>query len=156
LLIKKTGASKDPQENIPRKLNSNYLIVVSVTLAVGTVLAAVNSISIPKIEFGRGVADLPSCLDSAIVGFSASSTSDDATISEVEVGPVGSECRSKHLRVTLEGSSQSVIRRITWQLPSSGGPFTQTADSSQIGSPAINPEDVLGIILDISDTAFSD
>ena len=156
MLIKKTSSAKDPQENIPRKLNSNYLIVVSVTLAVGTVLAAVSSISIPKIEFGRGVADLPSCLDSAIVGFSASSTSDDATISEVEVGPVGTECRSKHLRVTFEGISQSVIRRITWELPDSGGPFTQTADSNQIGLPAINPEDVLGIILDISDTPFAD
>ena len=151
------SSSKSPTK--ARKLNSNFLIATSIALGLGVVLAA-NSISIPSVEFGRGVAELSDCLDNAMVDFSMSGTSDAATISRVQVGPVGSDCAGQHLRVTLEGTSASVIRRISWQLASSGGPFVVSATDggvgTQIGTPAISPEDVLGIVLDISETAFAE
>lgn len=140
-------------ENLQQSARTGFYLLSSLVITLGLVFAA-NSISIPTIEFGAGVADIPDCLETARVDFSMSSTADTATISEIQVGPIGSVCAGQHVRVTLEGSSATVIRQITWQLASTGGPFTVSADDTQIGTPAIAPEDVISMILEISETPY--
>jgi hypothetical protein len=154
LKLRRKAPRRNPTKPVKKNRSKSLkLLAAALTLVFGSVLAA-NSIVIPLIELGNGVEEIPSCIEDAVVDFTMSSKTDTATISEVEVGPVGSECSGRYLRVTLEGSSQSVIRRLNWQLPSTGGPFTRTANASTIGSPAIEPEDVEEIVIEISENPF--
>ena len=141
------------QRESPRsKPGTNRVSVVTLVgstgLALGVVLAA-SSIYIPEIEFGSGVASLPECIRAAVVDFDLQVSGTGTTIRALDVRDIEPECNGQYLRISLMGASDDVIR----QLPSN---LLSTSNSLRITvpAPAIDPESVFGLNLEVSDSPF--
>ena len=136
---------------IPKKRSTKGLMLtffVSVGLAFGVVFAA-NSIYIPEVEFGSGVAALPECVREASVDFDLQVFTTGTTISALDVRGLADDCRGQYLRVSLTGTNDDVIR----QLPSSQLSNSTTLRIT-IPAPAIDPATVFGITMETSDRPF--
>jgi hypothetical protein len=120
----------------------------SVGVALGVVFAA-NSIFIPEIEFGSGVAALPECVREAFVDFDLQVFTTGTTIRALDVRGLAADCNGQHLRITLTGVTDDVIR----QLPSNQL-STNTTLRITVPAPAIDPATVFGITMETSDQPF--
>lgn len=139
-------ASKE--ETKPRR-GISLLLISSVALALGVVLAANTWINIPEVEFGRGVADVPACTRNSVVDFDLQVFTTGTSIRALDISGLGQDCNNQHLRVTLTSETESVIRTLpAVQLTSS------TTRRLTVDAPAIDPALVFGINMELSDTAF--
>ena len=139
------------EENISKtRSNKKHTLTMvgSASLALGVVFAA-GSIFIPQIEFGGGVASLPECIRATTVDFDLQVFTTGTTIRALDVRGIGQGCNGQYLQISLMGASNDVLR----QLPSSR---LSTNNSLRIvvPAPAIDPETVFGLNIDLSDSPF--
>ena len=125
-----------------------FVLIAAVGLVLGTVFAA-NSIYIPRVEFGSGVADLPACTQNSVVNFDLQVFTTGTTIRALDITGLTTDCNGKFLRVSLTSSTDSVLRQMT-----SARLTTATTLRMTPATPALDPDVVRGINLEISETAF--
>lgn len=125
-----------------------FVLMAAVGLVLGTVFAA-NSIYIPSVEFGSGVADLPACTQNSVVNFDLQVFTTGTTIRALDITGLTTDCNGKFLRVSLTSSTDSVLRQMT-----SARLTTATTLRMTPATPALDPDAVRGINLEISETAF--
>ena len=123
-------------------------MIAAVGLVLGTVFAA-NSIFIPRVEFGSGVANLPACTQNSVVNFDLQVFTTGTTIRALDITGLTTDCNGKFLRVSLTSSTDSVLRQMT-----SARLTTATTLRMTPATPALDPDVVRGINLEISETAF--
>lgn len=140
--------SSSPTTSADSTRGKTFVIVAAVSLIVGTVFAA-NSISIPSVEFGSGVADLPACTQNSVVNFDLQVFSTGTVVRALDITGLNSDCSGKFLRVSLTSSTDSVLRQMT-----SARLTTATTLRLTPATPALDPDVVRGINLEVSDTAF--
>jgi hypothetical protein len=86
------------------------------------VLAAANSILIPEVEFGSGVAEKPDCISDAVVDFEIST---QGTLTGITVSPVGLDCNGQWIRLSLfSDGSVTASEQVVWQVPISSQSIT--------------------------------
>ena len=93
-------------------------------LAIGFVFAATNSISIPRVEFGSGVAERPTCISDAVVDFE---TTTQGTLAGFTIAPIGTDCPGQWIRLSLFQSTDGsgiASEQIVWQMPASSPAVT--------------------------------
>ena len=125
-----------------------FVLIAAVGLVLGTVFAA-NSIFIPRVEFGSGVANLPACTQNSVVNFDLQVFTTGTTIRALDITGLTTDCNGKFLRVSLTSSTDSVLRQMT-----SARLTTATTLRMTPATPALDPDVVRGINLEISETAF--
>lgn len=125
-----------------------FVIIAAVGLVLGTVFAA-NSIFIPRVEFGSGVADLPACTQNSVVNFDLQVFSTGTIVRALDITGLNADCNGKFLRVSLTSSTDSVLRQMTSTRLSTATTLRLTP-----AAPALDPDVVRGINLEVSDTAF--
>jgi hypothetical protein len=142
----------DRVQSIPNReeqRGKSFMYVGISALAIGIVYASNTWINIPDVEFGSGVENLPACTRNSVVDFDLQVFTTGTTIRALDISGLGQDCNNQHLRVSLTSETESVIRTLpSVQLTSS------TTRRLTIGTPAIDPALVFGIILELSDTAF--
>jgi hypothetical protein len=134
----------------PKRPGVQFVVLSSVFLTLGIVLAANGTINIPDVEFGSGVVDLPSCIRDTVVDFDLNVSSTGTTIRALEVTGIGSGCANQYLRVSLNRQNGTAIRQL------STGPLgsaTTSVDLNVTGT-AIDPNDVHGINMELSENPF--
>ena len=117
-----------------------FILLASLALTIGSVLAATTSISIPDVEFGSGSAPRPDCIANAIVDYTTSST---GRLSELTISGIGGECAGRWVRLSLytsvDGTGQPV-EQVVWQMPQPTIPpvtsYTARANGTQTGTVA--------------------
>ena len=114
------------------------LLIASVSLTLGVVLAATTTILIPNVEFGAGVAGRPGCLETSIVDYG---TTIDGTLSDLSITGIGNDCAGDWIRISLFASSDGTgvpLEQVVWQLPAPTEPpalsFTARANGRTIGT----------------------
>ena len=139
-----------PKEaTIRQRRGYSFLQISSVALALGAVFAANTWINIPEVEFGRGVAEVPACTRDSVVDFDLQVFSTGTTIRALDVTGLGADCNGQYMRISLTSSTESVIRQFT------AGPLsTATTLRLTVTAPAIDPETVFGMNLELSDSPF--
>jgi hypothetical protein len=157
-----------------------FILLSSLSLAIGSVFAASTNISIPDIEFGSGSAQRSDCLSDGLVDYV---TSMSGRLTELTISGIGSECAGKWVRISLFTSSDGSgvpVEQVVWQLPAASSPpaasYTVRANGTTTGvvSGVIWPSSETGtagllsgaatvsvstinsILLDSSDSALSD
>jgi hypothetical protein len=115
----------------------------------GIVLAGTGTINISQVEFGAGVADLPYCIRETVVDFDLNVSSTGTTIRTLEVSGIGDGCDGQYLRVSLNRQNGTVIRQL-----STGQLGSATAVDLTVTGTAIDPNDVHGIDIDLSENPF--
>lgn len=153
------------------------LVVISITLSLGGVLAA-TSIAISPVELGAGSASTPTCLQDSVIDFG---TSQQGNLTGITISQIGSDCAGQWVRLSLYSSSDGTglpIEQIVWQVPAASTPpvtaytlrangvTTETtlptvwpsseAGSSGLASPTIATSNVNSYLLEVSDTALTD
>ena len=114
-----------------------FVLLASLALSIGSILAANTSISIPDVEFGSGSAARPDCIANAIVDYTTSSA---GRLSELTISGIGGECAGRWVRLSLytsaDGSGQPV-EQVVWQMPQPTVPpvasYTSRANGTQTG-----------------------
>lgn len=145
------GFERTPKTPAGKTDNSKgrpFIIVAAIALSVGAVFAA-NSIFIPQVELGSGVADLPACVSDSVVNFDLQVQTTGTTIRALDITGLNADCNRKFLKVSLTSSTDSVLREIT-----SARLTTATTLRLTPANPALDPNVVHGITLEVSDTAF--
>jgi hypothetical protein len=162
------------------KFGRSTPLFVSVTLAVGTVLAGASSILIPQIELGAGVVAVPECLSGSIVDYG---TTLEGRLSEVTITDVGADCAGQWIRISLFTSSDGsgdAVEQVVWQMPAASNPpvasFTISANGAttgvisgtvwpvsedgtsglRSGAAAVSVSTINSFLLETSDVALSD
>lgn len=137
------------EETIRQRRGYSFLQITSVALALGVAFAANTWINIPEVEFGRGVAEVPACTRDSVVDFDLQVFSTGTTIRALDVTGLGADCNGQYMRISLTSSTESVIRQFT------AGPLsTATTLRLTVTAPAIDPETVFGMNLELSDSPF--
>jgi hypothetical protein len=131
------------------KPNTFFLQIASGVLAISGVFALATWIDIPEIEFGAGVGDLPSCVRDSVVNFDLQVQTTGTTIRALDITGLNTDCNGKFLRVSLTSSTDSVLRQMT-----SARLTTATTLRLTPATPALDPDVVRGINLEVSDSAF--
>lgn len=93
------------------------LLIASVSLTLGVVMAATTTIFIPNVEFGAGVVGRPGCLETSIVDYG---TKINGTLSDISITGIGNDCAGDWIRISLYSSSDGTgvpIEQVVWQLP---------------------------------------
>jgi hypothetical protein len=125
-----------------------YLGAFALTL--GSVFAANTWITIPDVEFGRGVANFPACIKYSVVDFDLEVTEARTTVSALDISNLGIDCDGKYLRVTLLGlSDEEIIGQ--FRSPQLG---TASTLRLAVDSVEINPASVYGVNFELSDRPF--
>jgi hypothetical protein len=112
-------------------------LIVSVVLAVGSVLAATTAILIPQVELGAGVSQKPTCLTDSLVDYT---TSTSGTLSEITISGIGSDCAGQWIRISLYSSTDGTgdpLEQVAWLLPATDpqvSAFTARADGTTTGT----------------------
>jgi hypothetical protein len=133
----------------PKRSGVQFVVLSSVFLTLGIVLAGNGTINIPQVEFGSGVADLPSCIRDTVVDFDLNVSSTGTTIRALEVSGIGDGCDGQYLRVSLNRQNGTVIRQL------STGPLgSATAVDLTVTGTAVDPDDVHGINMELSENPF--
>ena len=151
----KQDTPKSPFDRVPtipkrEEQRGKSLMYLGISgLALGVVFAANTWISIPEVEFGAGVATLPSCTRDSVVDFDLLVQTTGTTIRALDISGLGQDCNGQFLRISLLSETDTVVR----QLPSVQL-STSTTRRLTIDPPAIDPAVVFGINLELSDTAF--
>jgi len=105
--------------------SSKWIIFApALVLSLGYVLAAANSILIPEVELGAGVAEKPDCISEAVVDFEIST---QGTLTGINVSPVGLDCNGQWIRLSLFQSSDgsgTASEQVVWQVPISSQSIT--------------------------------
>jgi hypothetical protein len=112
-------------------------------------LAGNGTINIPEIEFGRGVADLPACIQDTVVDFDLNVSSTGTNIRALEVSGIGVGCEDQYLRISLNGQNGTVLRQL-----SSGLLGSATSVDLTVTGTAVDPDDVYGINMELSENPF--
>lgn len=126
------------------------LIYASVfTLALGPVLAANTWITIPEVEFGKGVANFPECIKFSVVDFDLDVSESGTIVSALDISELGNDCEDKYLRVSLLGSEDEIVGQFSSPQLESASSLRLTVDSQ-----VINPASVFGVNFELSDRPF--
>jgi hypothetical protein len=112
-------------------------------------LAGNGTINIPQVEFGSGVADLPSCIRDTVVDFDLNVSSTGTTIRALEVSGIGDGCDDQYLRVSLNRQNGTVLRQL-----STGQLGSATSVDLTVTGTAVDPNDVHGINMELSENPF--
>lgn len=131
------------------KRNTVFLQVSAVVLSFGAVFAANTWINIPQVEFGSGVASIPACTRDSVVNFDLQVFETGTVIRALDITGLSADCDGQYLRLSLTSSTESVLRQMT-----SNRLTTATTLRLVPASPALDPDVVRGINLEVSDTAF--
>ena len=123
-----------------------YLGAFALTL--GSVFAANTWITIPDVEFGRGIANFPACIKYSVVDFDLEVTEAGTTVSALDISNLGNDCEGKYLRVTLLGLSDEEIRG-QFRSPQLG-----TAPTLRLPVDPIDPATIHGVNFELSDRPF--
>jgi hypothetical protein len=114
-----------------------FVLLASLALSIGSILAANTSISIPDVEFGSGSAARPDCIANAIVDYTTSSA---GRLSELTISGIGGECAGRWVRLSLYTSSDGTgqpVEQVVWQMPQPATPpvasYTARANGTQTG-----------------------
>ena len=114
------------------------ILISSVALTIGAVMAATTTILIPNVEFGSGVVGRPGCLETSIVDYG---TTIDGTLSDLSITGIGNDCAGEWIRISLYSSSDgsgSPIEQVVWQLPAPTEPpalsYSARANGTTIGT----------------------
>jgi hypothetical protein len=124
-----------------------YLGAFALTL--GSVFAANTWITIPDVEFGRGVANFPACIKYSVVDFDLEVTQARTTVSALDISNLGIDCEGKYLRVTLLGLSEEIIGQLNSLQLGTASTLRLAVDSLEI-----NPASVYGVNFELSDRPF--
>jgi hypothetical protein len=151
----KTERHSSPFDRVPsipnreEKRGKSFMFVGISALAIGAVFAGNTWISIPEVEFGSGVENLPACTRNSVVDFDLQVFTTGTTIRALDVSGLGPDCNNQFFRVSLMSETESVIRTLpAVQLT------TSTTRRLTVEAPSIDPALVFGINLELSDTAF--
>ena len=126
------------------------LIYVSVfALALGSVFAANTWITIPEVEFGKGVANFPECIKFSVVDFDLDVSESGTVVSALDISDLGNDCADKYLRVSLLGSEDEIVGEFNSPQLGSAPTLRLTVDSQ-----VINPASVFGVNFELSDRPF--
>jgi hypothetical protein len=115
----------------------------------GSVFAANTWITIPDVEFGRGVANFPACIKYSVVDFDLEVTEAGTTVSALDISNLGIDCEGKYLRVTLLGLSEEIIGQFNSLQLGTASTLRLAVDSVEI-----NPASVYGVNFELSDRPF--
>lgn len=133
----------------PQRRGVTFVALSALFLTLGIALAANTTISIPGIEFGRGVTEFPPCIRDTVVDFDLTVSSTQTTIRALEISGLGADCAGQYLRVSLSSDNGTVIRQLT-----SGQLGSATTLELVVTGTAIEADTVHGINLELSPTAF--
>ena len=133
----------------PKRQGVQFVVLSSVFLTLGIVLAGNGTINIPEIEFGRGVADLPTCIQDTVVDFDLNVSSTGTNIRALEVSGIGVGCEDQYLRISLNGQNGTVLRQL-----STGQLGSATSVDLTVTGEAVDPVDVHGINMELSENPF--
>jgi hypothetical protein len=125
------------------------VVISSVFLTLGIVLAGNGTINIPQVEFGSGVADLPACIQDTVVDFDLNVSSSRTTIRAVEVTGISSGCADQYLRVSLNRQNGTAIRQLSTGLLGSA-----TSVDLTVTGEAVDAISVFGINMELSENPF--
>jgi hypothetical protein len=125
------------------------VVISSVFLTLGIVLAGNGTINIPQVEFGSGVADLPACIQDTVVDFDLNVSSTRTTIRAVEVTGISSGCADQYLRVSLNRQNGTAIRQLSTGLLGSA-----TSVDLTVTGEAVDAISVFGINMELSENPF--
>ena len=125
------------------------MVISSVFLTLGIVLAGNGTINIPQVEFGSGVADLPACIQDTVVDFDLNVSSSRTTIRAVEVTGISSGCADQYLRVSLNRQNGTAIRQLSTGLLGSA-----TSVDLTVTGEAVDAISVFGINMELSENPF--
>ncbi len=114
------------------------VLIASLALTIGAVMAATTTILIPNVEFGAGVVGRPGCLETSIVDYG---TLVNGTLSELSITGIGNDCAGEWIRISLYSSTDgtgSPIEQVVWQLPAPTEPpalsYSARANGTTIGT----------------------
>ena len=124
-----------------------YLGAFALTL--GSVFAANTWITIPDVEFSRGVANFPACIKYSVVDFDLEVTEAGTTVTALDISELGNDCEDKYLRVSLLGSEDEIVGQFSSPQLESASSLRLTVDSQ-----VINPASVFGVNFELSDRPF--
>jgi len=124
-----------------------YLGAFALTL--GSVFAANTWITIPAVEFGRGVANFPDCIKYSVVDFDLEVTVAGTIVSALDISNLGNDCEDKYLRISLLGESDELVGQISSPQLGSASTLRLSVDPQVIG-----PETVFGVNFELSDRPF--